>query len=321
MISFIVIGHNEEKNLKRCFESIFNTIEYNRIKDYEVIYVDSKSTDRSIIIAQKFKGVKIFLIKGYCNAAVGRNIGAKESHGKVLFFIDGDMEIEKEFLSHVLDPNANLKYNFVSGQVIDVVEGISIKVRNILKNNSSETISKVSPGGIFIIRKECWNLVKGMKTKFNTGEEADLVYRLIKKGFFFTRRSEIITKHYTYMNLDLGKMWKGIISKAAFYPRCVTYRDHFTNKFLYYGMWASDKTFMLIFISIVLILLMPITMPYLIFIYLLAILLRSIKQNKKISGIKYLFYFLVLDFLNLIYLFIFFPKNKKLDYMIVNSIS
>ena len=90
MISFTVIGRNEEKNLRRCFNSIYNTILYNQIKDQKVIYVDSKSTDRSIDIAKEFRSITIYCITGYCNAAIDRNIGAKESKGNIFFFIDGD---------------------------------------------------------------------------------------------------------------------------------------------------------------------------------------------------------------------------------------
>lgn len=98
MISFIVIGKNEAKTLNQCFKSIFKTVEYNNLNEYEINYVGSDSTDTSIEIAMQFKGIRIFKITGVCNAAIGRNIGAKESKGDVLYFIDGDMEIMPNFL-------------------------------------------------------------------------------------------------------------------------------------------------------------------------------------------------------------------------------
>lgn len=315
MISFIVIGRNEEKNLRRCFESIFSTIEYNKIKDYEIVYVDSKSTDSSIKITQRFKEIKVFLITGYCNAAIGRNIGAKESNGNILFFIDGDMEIEKEFLPLVLDNEMNLKYDFVSGQVLDIIKGFPDKFRYQIKSNSSVAITQNIPGGIFIIKREIWESVNGMRTKFNTGEEPDLGYRLIKKGFTFIRKHEIITKHYTYQSQDIARMWNGIFNKAAFYPRCVIYRDHFSNRYMYYGMWVLDKTFILLIISIILMFLFIHTIPILVIIYLLAIFFRSIKQVNDFSVFQFIFYYLVFDFLNVIYFFTFFPKNKRLEYV------
>ena len=80
MISFIVIGKNEAKYLARCIQSIRKTIEYNKLKKYEIIYVDSNSTDDSIKRVLKFKYVKIFKITSKPNAAIARNIGARESN-------------------------------------------------------------------------------------------------------------------------------------------------------------------------------------------------------------------------------------------------
>lgn len=321
MISFIIVGRNEEKNLKRCFESIYNTIHYNYIKDYEIIYVDSKSTDRSISIAEEYEQIKICRILGYCNAAIARNIGATESNGNILFFIDGDMEIEKEFISHVLDQKMNLKYDMVSGQVLDIIEGIPDKLRYPKENSLSFKIIRriASPGGIFIIKKENWKSVNGMKTKYNTGEEPDLLYRLLKKGFTFIRIDENISKHYTYSQLDMTRKWKFIFNKEEFYSRCVIYRDHFFNRYMYYGMWENDKTFILLTISIALMLVFPKAFPVLVITYFLAVFLRSVKQVKNISGIRYILYYFFLDLLNLIFLFTFFPKDHSLEYSVITE--
>ena len=116
MISFIVIGKNEEKNIEKCINSITNTTIINKIIDYEIIYIDSNSTDNSVQKVSKIKSVDIYQLTGDCNAAIGRNVGASISIGEYLFFIDGDMEINPTFINNVFDENLNLKYNFVSGQ-------------------------------------------------------------------------------------------------------------------------------------------------------------------------------------------------------------
>ncbi len=120
MISFIIIGRNEGWKLIKCFESVTAAINKNKIKDYEVIYIDSDSKDESIDNAKKFDRIEliIFSIINNYNAAAARNIGANESTGEVLFFIDGDMEIEPEFLKHVLNDDLSLEYQYVSGQLI-----------------------------------------------------------------------------------------------------------------------------------------------------------------------------------------------------------
>src|SRR5690349_14544884 len=121
MISFIVIGRNEEKNIKRCIQGIYRAIEIAGVQKYEIIYVDSKSTDRSLEIIECFKEVKVYLVTGDRNAAVGRNIGAREASGTVYYFIDADMEIDGEFLKNIYDnETADIKHPFVSGYLIDI---------------------------------------------------------------------------------------------------------------------------------------------------------------------------------------------------------
>ena len=102
MISFIVIGKNEGWKLKLCFDSIQNVVSQDGITDYEVIYVDSRSIDDSIQLAKTYPNTRVFMITGECNAGVGRNVGAKEAKGDILFFVDGDMEIQAGFLCKVL---------------------------------------------------------------------------------------------------------------------------------------------------------------------------------------------------------------------------
>ena len=63
MISFIIIGKNEGWRLEKCLQSIVSIVKQDKIVDYEIIYVDSRSTDDSIELAKQY-GAKAFLIKG-----------------------------------------------------------------------------------------------------------------------------------------------------------------------------------------------------------------------------------------------------------------
>ena len=78
-ISFIVIGRNEGWKLDKCLQSIVDTIEFNQYKNYEIIYVDSNSTDDSIERAKKYDKIKIFKLTCDANPAIARNVGAKEA--------------------------------------------------------------------------------------------------------------------------------------------------------------------------------------------------------------------------------------------------
>lgn len=313
MISFIVIGRNEAENLKRTIEGIYNAIAFNNLDRYEIIYVDSKSTDKSIDIVKRFPEVKIFSITGVCNAAVGRNIGAKEAKGDVFFFIDADMEIYGEFLAGVWDKKRNtINEDFVSGQLIDIFDNKSV----------SRGFNKTLPGGIFLIKRELWEAVNGMKTKYRTGEDYDLGLRLIENGYRFKRKSEVITNHYTVSTFHSSRFWNGIWNKGAFYPRCVLLRDHLFTRERWLLLWKNDKTFIYLLLCVIALIIFPKAGLIMLGGYLVAVILRIVTQHEKyLPFIQLVAYYIVADILNLIYFFTFFPKNKKEEYKPVNSYS
>lgn len=306
MISYIVIGRNEEKNLRKCIIGIYESVLFLGSQQYEIIYVDSKSTDKSLEIAKEFNEIKLIEITGVCNAAIARNIGAKESKGEILFFIDADMEINAEFIADILDQSGKLKFNIVSGQLIDIINGVE-----------TTRFSNKFLGGIFLIRREIWESVNGMRTKYKTGEDLDLGLRLYEKGIHLHRKNSIITKHYTTDTFDKRRMWKMIWNMSAFYARSMLYREHIFSKQLYLKIWAVDKTFILLVLFLILSCLISFISPFLMLIYLLSVFLRSLKQKNDINILELLMYYVVINLLTIIFIFTFFPKSKQLEYLIV----
>jgi glycosyltransferase involved in cell wall biosynthesis len=120
MISFIVIGRNEGWRLSKCFEGLNKVIKYNKLIDFEIIYVDSDSNDKSIEIAKSNNVNRIYKISGNVNAAIARNVGANESLGEILFFLDGDIEVNPFHFSDIIRGNNILNYGYVVGFLDDV---------------------------------------------------------------------------------------------------------------------------------------------------------------------------------------------------------
>lgn len=318
MISFIVIGRNEGWKLTKCLQSIFDAISHNKLNNYEVIYIDSKSTDDSIQRAKKFEQIKIFEITGQYNAAIARNIGASESKSDVLFFIDGDMEITNNFLKLVYNDSEGLKYNFVSGQLLEYYynnQGNYINkglYHKIIGNEKKEAIT----GGLFLIKKKLWDDIGGMKTKYRRSQDLDLGLRLAKKGILISLKKDIAAIHHTINYKDKIRVWKMLVNGDQYYGRCVLYRDHLLNynKYILRIILRKDYTLVLFIFSIVLYFLHPniiIAIPY-----MMLILLRSIKSYR--SGIELSkitpVYFILRDILTLFGIFFFFPKSRSIQY-------
>jgi glycosyltransferase involved in cell wall biosynthesis len=314
MISFIIIGRNEGWKLTKCFESVFKAIEENNLTDSEVIYVDSKSTDDSIARAKKFPEVKIFQITGQCNAAIGRNIGAKEAKGYVIFFIDGDMEIQPDFLPLVYNDKYGLKYEFVSGQLKNFnysndgkFINNSWQYRNVLKSDKTS----VTTGGIFIISRKLWNCVDGMDHKFKRGEDLDFSLRLTRKGYRILRKKEIIAYHYTIAYNHSDRMWSTLFSGDIFYAKSLLYRKHFLNRFMYKKMLSSDYSMLIMLLALFFSFAFN-SVAY-ILIYVLVLFYRSVKSSEPIiTKMQLIIYYMIRDLLTIFGFFFFFP-NKNID--------
>ena len=54
MISFTIIGKNEGWRLEKCLQSVVSIVEQDEITDIEIIYVDSQSTDDSVVLAKQY---------------------------------------------------------------------------------------------------------------------------------------------------------------------------------------------------------------------------------------------------------------------------
>lgn len=314
MISFIIIGRNEGWKLTKCFESIFDTIRHNKLKEFEIIYVDSQSTDDSIERAITFNTIKIFQITGTFNAAIARNVGAKESKGEVLFFIDGDMEINSEFLPLVYKENDMLLYDFVSGQFENNYYDIN---GNFLYKENYLSLQRDNyqafTGGLFLINKNTWESVNSMRTKYKRSQDLDLGLRLSIIGVKLLRKKELMAKHHTISYNDSNRMWKLFFMGSEFY-RVVLLRDHYKNSAMLRNYLRTNYTSILLLLILLTSLFFNSFFPMLV--YFGIIFIRAYLNMKK--NILYIpnrwIYFLFRDISIWFALLFFWPHTHDIEY-------
>ncbi|MFA5832109.1 MAG: glycosyltransferase family 2 protein [Bacteroidota bacterium] len=105
LVSIIVLTLNEEKNIHRCLENVFNQeTKYS----FEVIVIDSASDDKTLEIAGKYP-VRIHNIRRDAFHHGGtRNLGAELSQGDYLIYIAGDAcPMSSNWLDLLVDPLLN----------------------------------------------------------------------------------------------------------------------------------------------------------------------------------------------------------------------
>jgi len=98
-LSVIIIGRNVKKTLSLCVSSVRKAITKLKFNmDYEIVYVDSMSSDDSLAIAKELDINVIQICGSFHSAALGRSVGLKNSCGRYLMFVDGDMEVAEDWV-------------------------------------------------------------------------------------------------------------------------------------------------------------------------------------------------------------------------------
>ena len=316
MISFIVIGRNEEKNLDNCLKSIEKSAFLNNIQKYEIIFIDSNSEDRSVEIALQHEQIKIFkIVDQFYNSAVARNIGAKESVGDVLYFIEGDTEIEPSFLGYVLNDDFTLKYDYVGGVHIEAQlneDGKVVSEKKYGRGDIKKDQYFPEASGMFLIKRNLWEAVGGMKNKFKRSQDIDFALRLAKKtGVLFLRKREIMNKQYRVPHQNIKNSWNMLLKGYHCYSKGMLYREHFFNALIYPRFIRNDYTILVLLLSLILVIFHNINW---ILLYLIVLFVRAIKQKRDIvTTIDRVAYYFTRDLITILSFLFLYPKNRKTD--------
>jgi len=238
-----------------------------------------------------------------CNAAVARNVGEEKSSGDILFFVDGDMEIRKEFLSLVYTKKEGLCDDFVSGNWMNYNYDISDKLLNQEPFlDLKEDVVQTTTGGLFLIKRSLWQKLGGMRNMFKKSQDIDLGLRLAKKGIFLKRKKEFAANHHTIAYQNKNRIWKELITGKHLYGRSLLYREHIFNKHMYNRLLRNDYSFLLLLGISLAVIFSGFFQLFLI--YLFVILIRSkFKLNIMV-------YYFLRDTIVMFGLFLFVPKRK-----------
>ena len=316
MISFIIIGRNIEKTIELSIQSVINFIDLNKIRSSEIIYVDSDSTDQSLNLAKKFE-VKIIMLQGNVNAAVGRNEGARAAGGEILFFIDGDMEILPDCYPYFFESESRLVYPFLTGAFANrYYTGDFNSVMNTdhpnITGNPGDFKERYLTGGLFIVEKEYWLKMGGMDTRLCANEDIDFALRLANKG---TKQryypNLLIAIHHTISYYHIKRF-----SEFLFTPRSlcsgVLIRKHLLNFNYLPLLFRSRYSMFLLIIGLLLFSVQTGLGGFLIATYLIIQAIRSYVVHKTESNfVNILLYKITYDIYSIIGAIFYYPATKK----------
>jgi glycosyltransferase involved in cell wall biosynthesis len=106
LVSIVIIARNEAQNIARAIESVLVASKFQ--SPVEVLLVDSASTDNTIKIARQYP-INIVRLdpSWFLSVPAGRHIGMLYTHGELVLHMDGDMQLDPDWVnrsvSYLLD--------------------------------------------------------------------------------------------------------------------------------------------------------------------------------------------------------------------------
>ena len=242
-VSFIAIGRNQARTLRPCLESVFRAARQAGLESFEVIFVDSGSSDESVSLVRSLFGASVLIVSltGAMNAGIARNVGANTATGKVLFFIDGDMEVDTGFLREALDPSHALVHPVVTGQLPEKLYDPSGRLLGDAPDRYRIRTRHHRPelGGVFLIDQALFRRIGGFAPELRSNEDLDLGLRLARAGVLTLALPCPIAIHHTVEYLEWARLLPMIRNGSLLYPGAL-FRRHVTNRH-YWPILASHQ--------------------------------------------------------------------------------
>ena len=115
MISIIILNWNGEQWLGPLFESL----EKQTCREFEIISADNNSSDSSVKIASTFKRVRIFSFLTNSGYATANNIASSVALGDYLLFLNSDTLLDPFCIEHMRSFTLQNKYGIGACLVTD----------------------------------------------------------------------------------------------------------------------------------------------------------------------------------------------------------
>jgi cellulose synthase/poly-beta-1,6-N-acetylglucosamine synthase-like glycosyltransferase len=213
ILSIVVIGSNEGARLVRCLRSILSMPR--PFGEFEIVYVDSRSTDGSASRAAEFATV-VELKDGRLSAARARNAGWQNCKGDFVFFLDGDTILHPDFLTKAMPEFEDPRVMVVCGNRREISPHSS--VYNLVADLdwiASHGITD-SCGGDAVIRRKVLEQTGGYNPDLIAGEEPDLCRRIRASGGLISHIDVPMTGHDFEM-VSWRQYWKHAVRAGHAY--------------------------------------------------------------------------------------------------------
>ncbi|MFZ4623079.1 MAG: glycosyltransferase [Rhodoferax sp.] len=193
VVSVVVIGRNEGERLMRCLHSVQQANWQNT--PFELIYVDSRSTDHSPAQAAALGARVLVVDDARPNAAKARNLGWQAANGAFILFLDGDTELHPDFVQHAMATLQAPHLCAAWGHRRESKPGQSLYTRVLDLDWVYPVGRTLYFGGDVLVRRAALAGVDGFDPSLNAGEEPELCARLRAAGWGIEHMDVPMTRH------------------------------------------------------------------------------------------------------------------------------
>lgn len=203
-LSIVILNYNVRYFLELCLKSVQAAISN---IDAEIIVVDNNSTDDSCkIVKELFPEVKLIENKENFGFSKGNNIGVSHAKGEYLCILNPDTVVAEDTFDRLLTfVKTKEKLGVVGCKLINGVGDflpeskrntpyVSAAIKKLLGNTKDYYASHINEnksgkvdvlvGAFMFLKREVYNKFKGFdEDYFMYGEDIDLSYRVLKKGY------------------------------------------------------------------------------------------------------------------------------------------
>jgi GT2 family glycosyltransferase len=174
---------------------------------------------------------------------------------------------------------------------------------------------QTTTGGLFVVTRHLWEQMRGMRTKYTTGEDLDFGLRIARSGTLLLRRQNLWAMHHTVHYKSFSRMWSDLFHGRNLYARAVLYRNHLFNRHMYARMIKRDPTVVVLILCTLLSLYTHRYNLLILYPFILGIIFGFIL---KVDTVKEFFnrilYQILRDLMTILGFFFFFPCEKTIAY-------
>ena len=175
-ISVVLTTKNEEENIGELLESLMNQEE-----PYEVLVVDSDSTDKTQEIIKEYskknKNIKLIIHPGTRSESM--NYGIKQTTGDAVAFIGGDDIADKNWIKEIRNGIKNA--DIVVGDLLATEEEKVKSIENVKLLHKGVNVSY--PGTNTTYKKDVLDKLGGFDPWFSSAEDLEINLRAVDLGY------------------------------------------------------------------------------------------------------------------------------------------